>query len=63
MENRLKLIVIGFALLAMGVIIPFLMVAGQVESTLFMNFLAVACSIGGLTVGFIGIAQYMRGRR
>jgi heme/copper-type cytochrome/quinol oxidase subunit 4 len=63
MENPLKLIVIGFVLLIIGVVLPFLIVINLVESTLFLNFVAVACSIAGLTTGFMGITQYFRSRR
>lgn len=62
MENSLRLIGIGFGLLIIGVVLPFLMVIKLVESTLFLNFLAVASSIAGLTVGFLGITQ-LRSRR
>jgi hypothetical protein len=62
MENPLKLVAIGFGLLIIGVVLPFLMVIELVESTLFLNFLAVACSIAGLTTGFVGITQ-LRSRR
>jgi hypothetical protein len=62
MENPLKLVAIGFGLLIIGVVLPFLMVVELVESTLFLNFLAVASSIAGLTTGFLGITQ-LRSRR
>jgi hypothetical protein len=62
MENPLKLVAIGFGLLLIGVILPFLMVVKVVESSLFLNFVAVASSIAGLTVGFLGITQ-LRSRR
>ena len=60
MENPLRLIAIGLGLLVIGVVLPFLMVTDLVESTLPLNFLAVVSSIGGLTLGFLGITQYMR---
>ena len=63
MENPLRLIVIAFGLLIIGVVLPFLMVIKLLDSTLFLNFVAVACSIGGLTTGFVGIMQYRRSRR
>ena len=63
MENPLRLIVIGFVLLLIGAVLPFLMLIGLVESTLFLNFLAVVSSITGLTTGFIGVALYVRRRR
>lgn len=62
MENPLRLVVIGFGLLIIGVVLPFLMVLKLVESTLFLNFLAVASSVAGLTTGFMGITQ-LRSRR
>lgn len=62
MQNRFRLLAIGFGLLLIGVVLPFLMVVGLLESTLFLNLLAVACSIGGLTTGFVGITHYLRRR-
>jgi hypothetical protein len=62
MENPSRLVAIGFGLLLIGVILPFLMVVKVVESSLFLNFVAVASSIAGLTTGFLGITQ-LRSRR
>ena len=63
MENPLRLIAIGFVLLLIGAVLPFLMVIDLVESTLLLNFVTVVSSIAGLTLGFIGIAQYRRRQR
>jgi hypothetical protein len=63
MGNPLRLIVVGFALLLTGAILPFLMLVGLVESTLFTNLVAVVCSIGGLTTGFMGIVSYRHRQR
>lgn len=63
MESPLKLIAIAFGLLIIGILLPFLMVLGLIESTLLLNFLAVGCSIGGLTTGFIGITRSSRGQK
>ena len=63
MGNPLKLIAIGFVLLFLGAILPFLMLIGLVESTLFLNLVAVVCTISGLTTGFMGIASYRRRQR
>lgn len=60
MERPLRLIVIGFVLLLMGVVLPFLMVIGLLTSTFFLNFLAYSCSVAGYVTGFIGIAHYTR---
>ena len=62
MQHPLRLIAIGFALLVIGVILPFLMVLELLESTLFLNFVAVASSLAGLVAGFVGITQ-LRSRR
>ena len=54
----MKLIAIGFGLLIVGAVLPFLMVIDLVESTLLLNFVTVVSSIAGLTLGFLGITQY-----
>jgi len=63
MEHSLKLIGIAFILLLAGAVLPFLMLVGVFESTLFLNLVAVVCTIAGATTGFIGMAFYMRRRR
>lgn len=63
MENPLRLIITAIVLLIMGVVLPFVMVLGILESTFFLNFLAVTSSTAGLLMGFIGIGLYMRSRR
>jgi membrane associated rhomboid family serine protease len=60
MSNPFRLIMIAFALLIIGVAVPFLMVIGILTSTLPLNMVAYSCSLAGLVVGFIGIAQYRR---
>ena len=60
MLSPLKLIAIGFVLLVLGALLPFLMLLDLIESTLFLNIISVICSVGGLTVGFIGLTSYLR---
>ena len=60
MLSPLKLIAIGFVLLVLGALLPFLMLLDMIRSTLLLNTISVICSTGGLTVGFIGIASYLR---
>jgi len=55
--SHLKLIILGFVLLLFGAVTPFAMVIGLLESTFVLNFLAAISSVGGLTVGLIGITQ------
>lgn len=59
----MKLIIAALVLLLIGVILPFLMVLELLESTLPLNFVAALSSTMGIIIGFIGIAQYMRGRK
>lgn len=51
---------LGFALLLVGVLLPLLMVLRLLESTFPLNFLAFVSSLGGLIIGFSGIVQYIR---
>jgi len=60
MEHPVRLIVIAFGLLIAGVVLPFLMVLHLLQSTLPLNLVAVACTIGGITTGFMGITQFRR---
>lgn len=62
MASAPRLLGIAFGLLVIGIVLPFLMVIGLIESTLLLNFLAVASSIAGLTLGFLGVTQYFRRR-
>jgi hypothetical protein len=55
-----KLIVIGFVLVLLGFVLPFLMVVRVLESTIFLNFLSYGASVGGLLLGLIGAAMYVR---
>jgi len=52
---------IGFLLMLLGVIFPFLMVVKAVESTFFLNFLSYTLSILGMMVGIIGISSRFKG--
>lgn len=54
------LILIGFFLVLMGVILPFLMVIHLIPSTFFLNFLAYGSSLTGLFLGVIGASLYIR---
>ena len=56
-------ILIGFILVMLGAVLPFLMVLQIIESTLFLNFFAYGASIMGLFLGFIGASQYAREKR
>ena len=60
MQNPLRLIIIAFALLIIGVALPFLIVIGVLTNILPLNVIAYVCAVGGFIAGFVGIAQYRR---
>jgi hypothetical protein len=56
-------ILIGFVLVLLGAVLPFLIVMQVIESTFFLNFLAYGASLSGLILGFFGATQYVREHR
>ncbi len=56
-------IFIGFIMMLLGVIFPFLMVIKMLPSTFFLNFFSYTLSLLGMIVGIIGFALDYRGRR
>jgi hypothetical protein len=61
--SPIKIILIGFGLVVLGVVLPFLMVLHVIESTFFLNFFSYGASLAGLFLGLIGSASYVRQRR
>ena len=57
------LLVLGVALMLLGIVLPFLMVIKVVESTFFLNFFSWGASVAGLAFGTIGFALRSRGRK
>ena len=55
-----KTIALGFFLVLLGFVLPFLMVVRVIPSTLFLSFLSFGTSIAGLFLGLIGAAMYVR---
>lgn len=58
--SPLQLVLLGFVLLVIGFILPFLMVLQLLESTLLWNFVAYLASLFGLIIGLIGIVTHTR---
>jgi hypothetical protein len=58
--HPLKIILIGFLLVLVGVVIPFLMVLGIVQSSFPLGFFSFGASVAGLFLGLIGAAYYSR---
>jgi hypothetical protein len=61
--NPKTLILIGFFLVLFGFVMPFLMTIHLIESSFWLSFLSHAASVGGMFLGFIGSAMYIRIRR
>ena len=51
------IILIGFILVLLGFLLPFLMVMKMLESTFFLNFFSFTASLIGLFLGLMGSAQ------
>ena len=60
MKSPRFLLSLGVILMLLGVVLPFLMVIRQVESTFFLNFFSWGASVAGLSLGTIGFAMYVR---
>ena len=54
---------LGFVLVLLGAIFPWLMVLGYIRSTFALNFGSFAASMVGLLLGVAGVAYYVRLRR
>jgi hypothetical protein len=54
---------LGFILILMGVILPFLMVIQLLPSTFLLNFFAYILGLIGLFISLIGISNYVRRNR
>jgi hypothetical protein len=59
-SSPLKIILIGFALVVLGAVLPFLMVIHILKSTFFLNFFSYTASLVGLILGIIGSALYVK---
>jgi len=62
-QRPILLMLLGFLLLMLGWVLPFLMVLHVLPSTFFLNFFAYTLSVVGLVVGIIGAAFYARLRK
>lgn len=54
-----RFIIIGFFLVLLGAVLPFLILLQLLPSTFFLNFLAYGASIVGIFLGVIGVATYV----
>ncbi len=59
MINPKRLLIIGFVLVVLGVVLPFLMVLQIVPSTFFLNLIAFIASFLGIMLGIVGAMTYV----
>jgi hypothetical protein len=52
------LLILGFILVLLGAVIPWLIVLKIIPSTFFLNFFAYGASVAGLVLGIVGLAYY-----
>ena len=52
------LLLLGFILVLLGAVIPWLIVLQIIPSTFFLNFFAYGASVAGLVLGVVGLAYY-----
>ena len=62
MKSKL-FIFIGLLLVTCGALLPFLIVLQILPNTYFLAFLSYASTVGGLFLGLIGSATYVKERR
>lgn len=58
-----RLIILGFLLVLIGAVLPFLIVIQVLESTLLLNLIAFVSSTAGIFLGVIGTATYVGQKR
>ena len=63
MNSPRLLLSLGLTLMILGVVIPFLILIRVLESTFFLNFFSWGASVGGLFLGIIGVATWVRKRK
>jgi hypothetical protein len=57
------MVAIGFVMVLLGAILPFLIVIKTLPSTIFLNFFSYFLSVAGLFLGIIGLAFTVRHRQ
>ena len=61
--GSIQLMLLGFIMLLGGFALPFLMISQLLEPTFLLILLAYLSSVGGLVIGVIGSALYIRERQ
>jgi membrane associated rhomboid family serine protease len=56
------IIFLGFVLVLLGFVLPFLMMIGEIQTTFFLALISYLASLIGMVLGIIGVAFYVRER-
>lgn len=66
-KQPIRLILIGFVLIMLGAVLPFLMVMGVIDlpsmpgiTGILLALFTASCTTAGMFLGIIGSAQYVR---
>lgn len=62
-RRALLIILLGFVLVTLGMVLPFLMFMQIIPTTFFLSFLSYSATVAGLFLGLIGSADYVRVQR
>ena len=62
-KSPVRLVLIAFVLLVLGVLFPLLMMIQVIESTFWLNFLSFGMQVTGLFLGFIGGTMFIRAQK
>jgi hypothetical protein len=58
-----RLLILGFLLVTAGMVLPYLMVVQLLPASFLLSFLSYAFTTGGMFLGLIGAATYMKQRK
>ena len=61
--SPVQMMIIGFILLVIGFVLPFVMVLRLIEPTLLLGFVSYLTSLVGLVIGLMGVVFYGRVQR
>lgn len=53
-----SMLIIGFLMVVIGAVLPFLIILDILPSTYFLNFLVFILSLGGVLMGMVAVAFY-----
>jgi multisubunit Na+/H+ antiporter MnhC subunit len=56
-QKAFGLIAVGFFLVLLGAVLPFLMVLKILESTFFLNFFSYGAQVTGVVLGLVGVVS------